>query len=86
MTRSSIVAALVVTLLLALLIWWRDEHASVERSTGALSPTSSPVNRTMGQVTAVPTARSVSPAMSRAVQPSILFEGAPDAGPPAGRR
>jgi hypothetical protein len=68
MTRSSIVAALVVTLLLALLIWWRDEHAGVERSTEALSPTSSAVNRSTGQVTAVPTARSVSPA----VQPSSV--------------
>lgn len=76
MTRSSIVAALVVTLLLALLIWWRDERASLERSTEALSPTSS-AQRSTGQVAAVPTARSVSPA----VQPSIVPAAA---GSPAG--
>jgi hypothetical protein len=68
MTRSSIVAALVVTLLLAILIWWRDERSSVERSTEALSPPSSAVNRTPGEVKAVPTARPVAPA----VPPSIV--------------
>jgi hypothetical protein len=68
MTRSSIVAAVVVTLLLAILIWWRDEHSGVERSTEALSPPSSAVNRSPGEVTAVPTARPVAPA----VPPSIV--------------
>jgi hypothetical protein len=61
MTRSSIVAAVVVALLLALLIWWRDEHTGAERSMQALSPPSSAVNRSTGEVKAVPTARPVSP-------------------------
>ena len=69
MTRSSVVAAVVVTVLLAILIWWRDERGYVERSTAALSPPSAV--RATGAVVAVPAARPVSPeGASSAVSPS----------------
>jgi hypothetical protein len=44
MTRSSIVAAIVVTLLLGLLIWWRDEQSPIGRSQRALTPSSRTVS------------------------------------------
>jgi hypothetical protein len=62
MTRSSIVAAVVVTLLLGLLIWWRDEHPHVARVTAALTPPSETMPRAAGKVTVVPAARSAPPA------------------------
>lgn len=63
MTRSSIVAAVVVTLLLGLLIWWRDEHPRVARVTAALTPPSDTIPRT-GKVTVVPAARIAPPRSS----------------------
>jgi hypothetical protein len=69
MTRSSVVAALVVTVLLGLLIWWRDEHSRVERTTGALTPPSKAIPRAMGVVKAVPAARSAAPAAEPALVP-----------------
>ena len=82
MTRSSIVAAVVVTILLGLLIWLRDEHPTVERSTRSLTPSSGALPRATGKVTeiaAVP--RSVSPSP----QPPIVYEVALDAGAPTSR-
>jgi hypothetical protein len=78
MTRSSIVAAVVVTLLFGLLIWWRDQHPRVQRTTEALMPPSDTIARAKGTVTAVPAARFVSPGVSL----TIPFEGAADAGAP----
>lgn len=56
MTRSSVVAAIVVAALLAILMRWRDGR--VERSTEALSPSSAA--RSPGQVVALPAQRPVS--------------------------
>lgn len=75
MTRSSIVAALVVTVLLGLLIWWRDEHAGVERNTEALSPRSAAFARPAGEVAAVPSARPVSPPAAPAIAAPAATRG-----------
>ncbi|HWO08119.1 MAG TPA: hypothetical protein VNN80_01525 [Polyangiaceae bacterium] len=78
MTRSSIVAAVVVTLLLGLLLWWRDERTSVERATEALTPPSGAVLRATGEVTAQPSARSVSPAVGPSIEvPAVAPPRAP---------
>jgi hypothetical protein len=69
MTRSSIVAAVVVTLLLGLLLWWRDERSPFERTKQALTP-SSTVRRPRGEVTAVPAARSTRPDMGPSLAPT----------------
>jgi len=94
MTRSSIVAAVVVTALLAILIWWRGDRAP-ERATEALSPRAGA--RAPGEVAAVSSARAVS--STRPVSPAATdrvgeapagmkdrpFEAAPDGGAPSSR-
>jgi hypothetical protein len=65
MTRSSIVAAVVVTVLLGLLMWWRDEHPRVQRTTAALTAPLGIMPRATGEVRPVPAARSVSPSSER---------------------
>lgn len=60
MTRSSVVAALVVTALLALLIVSGRERA-LERATGTLAPSAMASQRRPGEVAAVPSIRPVSP-------------------------
>lgn len=69
MTRSSVVAAVVVTLLLGLLIWWRDEHSGVQRITEALTPPSKAVPRSTGKVTVVPAVPSASPGAVASTEP-----------------
>jgi hypothetical protein len=82
MTRSSIVAAVVVTLLLGLLIWWRDEHSRVDRASQALTPSSSAVSRVTGEAMVVPATRRVAPSIGPSIVP---YESTPDAGVPASR-
>lgn len=82
MTRSSIVAAVVVTLLLGLLIWWGDEHSRIERTTQALTPLSSAVPHATGEAPAVPSRRRMAPAIGPSIVP---LEGEPDAAAPASR-
>jgi hypothetical protein len=87
MTRSSIVAAIVVTVLLGLLIWWRDEHPHVARVTAALTPPSDAIPRT-GRVTVVPAARSAPPSRASSSSGGALaapLDGSADAGVPAAR-
>jgi hypothetical protein len=77
-TRSSILAAVVVALLLGLLLWWRSEPSRVDRSTAALTPPTNASLRAPADGAALPSARSVPLATSPAVSPTL----APAAGAP----
>jgi hypothetical protein len=81
MTRSSIVAAIVVALLLALLIWLRDESSRLERTTEALKPLDG-ARSARGLVRAVPAARSASSTTTPSIEPPVTSQGptAVDAG------
>jgi hypothetical protein len=89
MTRSSIAAAVVVALLFGLLIWWRDEHSGVTRTTRALTPPLGAPLRAAGEVRAVPAARPVPPAaVVTVIEPGaavLPYAGVADAGAPASR-
>lgn len=80
MTRSSIVAAVVVTLWLGLLIWWRGEHLGVQHATRALTPFSGAMPRARGAVTVVGAARSAPPAPFIQPPAVVRIESTGDAG------